>query len=185
MGKAKNGAASWVTEMAVNERDTVILGGGDPDGDEIGQRIAAKIKRLRRRGHTLAKFTADIALVAYCIQAAGRVCRQDKVEAAIGWNGDVVRHQVAERISFPKRDKSGAVKSGAGTYRMWVDVPRDEFFQKLAAWEREHDERGRNVAVLRKGAVLLIEHPDAMTVRQACEMAGLDWQEFLLEEESA
>lgn len=178
----KNGAAAWVNEMIVLERDAVIIAGGDPDGEVIAAKIAREIRRLESQGDETARFAIETALTSWCVQMAGRACRQTKVTAAIGWNGTVVRQTVPERVSIPKRSEDGTVMPGAGQYPLWADVPRDEYFAKLAVWEREWDERGRNVAVLRKGAALLARFPDATTLRDACELAGTDVSEFLIDD---
>lgn len=180
----KNGASAWAMEMIVRERDAAIMAGTDPDGDVIGQRVAREIRYLESQGDHVAAFAVEAALATWCVQMAGKACRQQKVEAAIGWNGQPMRHAIAERVSIPKRDSAGTAMPGAGQYPLWVDIPRDEYLAKLAVWERELDERGKNVAVLRRGAALLAMYPEASTLREACEAAGSDLNDFLLDEQA-
>lgn len=180
----KNGATAWVMELIVRERDAAIMAGNDPDGEAVGAAVAREVRRLESQGDTLAVFAVETALNSWCVQKAGQACRQQKVVAAIGWNGTVVKQAIPERVSIPKRDADGTVIPGAGQFPLWADVPRDEYLAKLAVWERELDERGRNVAVLRRGAALLAAFPDAGTLREACELAGQDVGEFLLDEEA-
>jgi hypothetical protein len=181
----KNGASAWAMAMIVRERDAAILAGSTPDGMMVGQAVAREIRRLESQSDMTAVFAVENALASWCVQLAGRACRQTKIEAAIGWNGSVVRQKIAERVSIQKRGEDGTTLPGAGQYPLWVDIPRDEYLAKLQIWEREVDERGRNVAVLRRGATLLATYPQAATLREACALAGQDISEFLLDEDAA
>jgi hypothetical protein len=178
----QKGPTGWAMAMIVRLRDAAILRGEDPDGESIGVEVSREIEKLASRGDQTAEFAMRIALTTWCVQLAGRACRHKKIQAAIGWNGAIVRQAVPQRVSIPKRDNTGVVMPGAGQYPLWVDIPRDEYLAKLAIWERELAERGRNVAVLQKGAALLARFPSAATLREACELAGQNVEEFLLDE---
>lgn len=181
MAKQK-GPTGWAMDLIIRLRDAAILAGDDPDGDTVGATVAREIEDRAAHGDQTAEFVMRTALTSWCVQLAGRACRHKKIQAAIGWNGSIVRQGVPERVSIPKRDEVGAVLSGAGQYPLWVDIPREEYLAKLAVWERELAERGRNVAVLQKGAALLARFPEAGTLREACELSGQNVEEFLLDE---
>jgi hypothetical protein len=182
MAKQPKGPTGWAMDLIVRERDAAILAGNDPDGESVGMTVAREVEDRAIHGDQIAEFVMRTALTSWCVQLAGRACRSPKVQAAIGWNGAVIRQSVPQRVSIPKRDEVGSVLPGAGQYPLWFDIPREEYLAKLATWERELAERGRNVAVLQKGAALLARFPDAGTLREACELAGQDVEEFLLDE---
>lgn len=180
--RTPNGARAWAMAMVVKARDAAILKGKDPDGEAIGLAVAKAIGTLASKRDPIAPFAVETALNSWCVQLAGVACRVNTVTAAIGWNGDVVKHPIPERVSIPKRDATtGATEAGAGQFKLWSDAPRDEYFAKLATWERELAERGQNVAVLRKGATLLTKYAQAATLREACALDGRDVETFLLD----
>lgn len=176
-------ATRWLRQMVLSQKDAAIRARTVPDGDMIRHSVAKDIRDAITGGDQAARDKASaisaIALDRYIVDAAGDIMRSGRVEGMVAWNGQVATTDVAERLSIPPRDSNGARMKKPGTYPMWLSVPRDEYFAKVADIDLAYDQDGLRRALLHKGAAYLNAHPSAKTVLEALALAGVTVVQFL------
>lgn len=173
---------TWVRELLVQERDARIKKGEAPAAVEVG---AAVWKTIRNKS-SLGDGTAMAAINLYgqqrLVSIAGAVCRGEPVAARVYQNGDVIETTVTERYASKPRTAEGTVDpTQERQFTLWVDLSRAELLRLIADHQRQADKLGQNTAIFGRGLLLMEAHPTATSVREACVLAGIDVEAFLLD----
>jgi hypothetical protein len=185
MAKRTNESAvvnAWVRELLVKERDARIVNGEAPAAVDVG----AAVWRTIRHKASIGDGTATAAINLYgqqrLVSIAGGVCRGEPVAARVYQNGDVVETTVTERYAIRPRTQDGTPDpSRERQALLWVDLSRADLLRLIADHQRQADKLEQNTAIFGRGLILMEAHPTATCVREACEMAGIDIEEFLLD----
>jgi len=173
---------AWVRELLVKERDRRIAGDEPLQAVAVGAHVWSAIRRHASLGDATA--TAAINLYGHqrLVSIAGSVCRGEETAARVYQNGDVVQTTVTERYAVTPRTGDGTTDTTEGRqYTLWVDLSRSELLLLIADHQRQADKLEQNTAILGRGLLLMEQYPDALSVRDACALAGIDITALLLD----
>lgn len=181
-GDESKAVNAWVRDLLIRERDVRIGAGAAPAAVEVG----AAVWKVIRQKASLGDGTATAAINLYgqqrLVSIAGQVCRGEPVAARVYQNGDVVETTVTERYASKPRTDDGTVDPNRERqYTLWIDLSRSDLLMLIADHQRQADKLERNTAIFGRGLLLMEAHPTARSVREACQMAGVDVEEFLLD----
>lgn len=181
--RPETNATRWVREKVIAQRDAAIKARSTPNGDVIRRAVAKEIRDALAGSDPTerdrATLISAIALDQYILSTAGDILRSDRIEGVVDCNGDIQTTDVPRRLSIPPRDANGARVKKAGSYPMWLSLPRKEYFAKLADIDLAYAKDGLRRALWHKGAEYLNKYPQATDVVHALRLARVSVERFL------